>query len=337
MAKQGSLFVRFRQFDAYAKTLDDFRVKTTTGATVTVLSALVIFYLVLSEFWAYTTPHWQPSLVVDKSRKEKLNIHFNVTFHHMPCHMLSLDVMDDAGSHLTGLSHNVFKVRLDPQGNEIDKNKEYELGDKTHVLQEALASKDECGSCYGATSAREDGCCPTCADVREAYVKMGWGLVEMDKIEQCVREDWKELIEHHSNEGCNMHGQLSVNKVRGQFHFAPGQAFAAGNMHLHDMQAFMAGAPDGHKFDLSHDIHHLKFGPIDAEHVPEDLLAITNPLGGTGVVTNNPHSAFQYHLKIVSTELLPLKGRPVYTNQYSVISQERIVNEHGGGGLPGNR
>lgn len=33
MAKQGSLFVKFRQFDAYAKTLDDFRVKTTTGAT----------------------------------------------------------------------------------------------------------------------------------------------------------------------------------------------------------------------------------------------------------------------------------------------------------------
>lgn len=33
MAKQGSFFVRFRNFDAYAKTLDDFRVKTTAGAT----------------------------------------------------------------------------------------------------------------------------------------------------------------------------------------------------------------------------------------------------------------------------------------------------------------
>lgn len=33
MAKKGSLFNNFKQFDGYAKTLDDFRVKTTTGAS----------------------------------------------------------------------------------------------------------------------------------------------------------------------------------------------------------------------------------------------------------------------------------------------------------------
>ncbi|CAO3650588.1 unnamed protein product [Cunninghamella blakesleeana] len=71
MAKQGSLFVKFRQFDGYAKTLDDFRVKTTTGASVTIISTLVIIYLVFSELLAYSTTTWEPSLVVDQGQKSK--------------------------------------------------------------------------------------------------------------------------------------------------------------------------------------------------------------------------------------------------------------------------
>lgn len=37
MAKKGSVFGGLRQFDGYAKTLDDFRVKTTTGASGNIL------------------------------------------------------------------------------------------------------------------------------------------------------------------------------------------------------------------------------------------------------------------------------------------------------------
>ncbi|KAI8098694.1 endoplasmic reticulum vesicle transporter-domain-containing protein [Halteromyces radiatus] len=334
MAKQGSVFLKFRQFDAYAKTLDDFRVKTTTGATVTIISILLIGYLVISEILTYTTPTWRPSLIVDKGRKEKLTINFNVTFPHMPCHMLSLDVMDDSGEHLSGLTHNVYKVRLDAMGQIIDTEKEYQLGDKTHVLQQALQAKDECGSCYGAVSVREDGCCPTCGDVREAYVKMGWGLGDTDKIEQCVRENWKELFEHHSNEGCNLNGRLSVNKIRGNFHIAPGQAFTNDHMHLHDIQSFLAGAPDGHSFDLSHQIHQLKFGPIETGDIPESLLTITNPLGGTTKITDQVQTSYQYFLKIVSTELIPLRGNSIYTNQYSFTSEERVLAPYSGD-LPG--
>ncbi|KAI8339738.1 endoplasmic reticulum vesicle transporter-domain-containing protein [Chlamydoabsidia padenii] len=335
MARQGSVFSKFRQFDAYAKTLDDFRVKTTTGASVTIISTLLIGYLIFSELVAYSTPTWRPSLVVDSGRKEKLAINFNVTFPHMPCHMLSLDLMDDSGAHLSGLTHNIYKVRLDTMGQIIDTDKEYQLGDKTHILQQALATKEECGSCYGAVSLREDGCCQTCGDVREAYVKMGWGLGDTDKIEQCVRENWKELFEHHSNEGCNLNGQLSVNKVRGNFHIAPGQAFTNNNMHVHDIHTFLGGAPDGHKFDLSHQIHYLKFGPVkEAQGVPESVLAITNPLGGTSKSTDQVQMSFQYFLKIVSTELIPLHSNPIYTNQYSFTMEERALAPTSGG-LPG--
>lgn len=53
---------------------------------VTIISTLVIITLICSELIAYTASNWQPSLVVDKSRKEKMPINFNITFPHMPCH-----------------------------------------------------------------------------------------------------------------------------------------------------------------------------------------------------------------------------------------------------------
>ncbi|KAG2221396.1 hypothetical protein INT45_012647 [Circinella minor] len=345
MARQGSMFLRFRQFDAYAKTLDDFRIKTTTGAAVTVISALIILYLVLSELIAYRTPLWQPELVVDKGRKEKMNIQFNVTFPKMPCHMLSIDIMDDSGEHTTGYTHDVYKVRLDPMGIKIESEKAKKLGDDTKGAELALKKTDEneCGSCYGAKSLSENGCCNTCDELRQAYAGMGWGMGDLDKFDQCVRENWREKIDTQSNEGCNIHGQLQVNKVRGNFHFAPGQSFQNANMHLHNLQSYLRGSDDGHRYDMSHEIHYLKFGPDPSSSSavgntkminPAASAAVTNPLAGTRKMTEKSSTVFQYFLKIVSTELLPLSGSPIYTNQYSVTQNERQLVEHAGG-LPG--
>ncbi|KAI9315741.1 ERGIC and golgi 3 [Dichotomocladium elegans] len=341
MAKQGSFLLRFRQFDAYAKTLDDFRVKTTTGATVTVISALIIMYLILSELFAYQTSMWEPELLVDKSRKDKMNIQFNITFPKMPCHMLSLDIMDDSGEHISDYTHDVYKVRLDSMGVKIDTQKEKKLGDNSHGAEVAFVAADECGSCYGARSPREDGCCNSCNDVRQAYAAMGWGMGDPDQFKQCLAENWREKIENQSNEGCNIHGQLSVNKVRGNFHIAPGQSFQQTNMHIHDLKQYIQGAPDGHAFDMSHQIHHLRFGPdpskaTDAKSTanPAATAAVTNSLAGTEKITDHARTVFQYFLKIVSTELLPLSGKSLYTYQYSVTQSERKLGAQTGG-LPG--
>jgi hypothetical protein len=153
------------------------------------------------------------------------------------------------------------------------------LGDHTSGAEKAMQPAHECGSCYGATSLRGDGCCNTCQEVREAYVKMGWGMVNAKEIDQCIREGWLERFEKQSNEGCNIHGHLLVNKVRGNFHFAPGDAFQTNSMHIHDLKEFTAGASGGRKFDLSHTIHKLKFGP-DTKDETEDILAVTNALAG---------------------------------------------------------
>ncbi|KAL7320592.1 ER-derived vesicles protein erv46 [Mucor circinelloides] len=331
MAKKGSVFGGLRQFDGYAKTLDDFRVKTTTGASVTIISTLIIITLVCSELIAYTTSHWKPSLVVDKSRKEKMPINFNITFPNMPCHMLNVDIMDDYGEHSSGYSQDVTKVRLDLSGVPVDLGESVKLGDSTAGASKALEPAKECGSCYGANALREDGCCNTCQEVREAYVKMGWGMVNVKEIDQCIREGWLERFEKQSNEGCNIHGHLMVNKVRGNFHIAPGDAFQTNTMHVHDLKEFNTGAPDGHKFDLSHTIHKLKFGP-DSKDETEDILAVTNALAGVSKSAGEGRSVFQYFVKIVSTKLLPITGIPTFTNQYSVTQNDV---EGAKGGLPG--
>ncbi|KAI8364804.1 endoplasmic reticulum vesicle transporter-domain-containing protein [Radiomyces spectabilis] len=334
MAKQGSIFLRFRNFDAYAKTLDDFRVKTTTGALVTTISALIIGFLMLSEFFAYRTPTWQTELVVDKSRKEKLPIHFNITFPKMPCHMLTLDVMDDAGAHISGYTHNVFKVRLDLAGQQIQIEKAHKLGDLSSGADLALQEEPSCGSCYGAKSIREDGCCNTCAEVREAYVRMGWGFGDPEQIDQCLREGWREKIENQSNEGCNIHGELLVNKVRGNFHIAPGQSFRHSHMHIHDLNQYMKGTLNGHTFDMSHTIHSLKFGPDGPDADTAAALTVQNPLAGVVKQTTEARIVYQYFLKIVSTKLQPIEGSPIYTNQYSFTQNERTLAPEVAG-LPG--
>jgi hypothetical protein len=115
---------RFTRIDAFTKTVEDARVRTTSGGIVTITSLLVILWLVWGEWAEYRQVVVRPELVVDKSRGEKMEIHMNVTFPKIPCELLTLDVMDVSGEVQTGVMHGVAKVRLAP---EIDGGHELEV------------------------------------------------------------------------------------------------------------------------------------------------------------------------------------------------------------------
>lgn len=55
---------------------------------------------------------------------------------------------------------------------------------------------------------------------------------------QCKREGFLQRIKDEEGEGCNIYGFLDVNKVAGNFHFAPGKSFQQSNVHVHDLLAF---------------------------------------------------------------------------------------------------
>lgn len=59
---------RFTRLDAFAKTVEDARIRTTSGGIVTIASLLVILWLVWGEWVDYRRVVVLPELVVDKSR-----------------------------------------------------------------------------------------------------------------------------------------------------------------------------------------------------------------------------------------------------------------------------
>jgi endoplasmic reticulum-Golgi intermediate compartment protein 3 len=110
-----ALRTRFTRLDAFTKTVEDARVRTTSGGVVTLTSLLVIFWLVWGEWAEYRRVVVRPELIVDKSRGERMEIYMNVTFPRVPCELLSLDVMDVSGETQSGVMHGVNKVRLAPE------------------------------------------------------------------------------------------------------------------------------------------------------------------------------------------------------------------------------
>ncbi|KAK4499275.1 hypothetical protein PRZ48_009788 [Zasmidium cellare] len=350
---------RFTRLDAFTKTVEDARIRTTSGGIVTVASLLLILYLVWGEWADYRRISVHPELIVDKARGEKMEIHMNISFPRVPCELLTLDVMDVSGEVQTGVMHGVHKVRLRPEsegGGEIEK-KALDLG-----VEEAAQhlDPDYCGECYGApapSNAAKAGCCNTCAEVREAYAGVSWSFGRGENVEQCEREHYSEHLDEQRKEGCRIEGGIRVNKVVGNFHFAPGKSFSNGNMHVHDLENFFH-SPEDIQHTFTHKIHHLRFGP----QLPDDVIKRVgskgmawsnhhlNPLDDHEQKTDEKAYNFMYFVKVVSTAYLPLNWRPtgsildiphemielggygkgdegsIETHQYSVTSHKRSLS-----------
>ncbi|CAD6576591.1 MAG: hypothetical protein CYPHOPRED_006042 [Cyphobasidiales sp. Tagirdzhanova-0007] len=290
--------------------------------------------------------------LVDKSRGEKLVVNMNITFPKVPCYLLSVDIMDISGEHQNDVNHDILKSRLSVEGKLIHEAGRKELqGELERVAK--VRGADYCGSCYGGTPP-ESGCCNTCEEVREAYVRRGWSFTNPDGIEQCVQEGWGDKLKEQATEGCNVAGKVRVNKVIGNFHLSPGRSFQSNAMHVHDLVPYLQG---GNKHHFGHVIHRFSFGSEEEqwhenEQQTERLkksLGIQDPMNGLAAHTEESNYMFQYFLKVVSTKFETLKSsQTLSTHQYSVTSYERDLStgnaptkesghstSHGFAGVPG--
>ncbi|ONK74014.1 uncharacterized protein A4U43_C03F1910 [Asparagus officinalis] len=305
---------KFKNFDAYPKVNEDFYSRTLSGGVITLVSSVVMFLLFISELRLYLHAATETKLVVDTSRGERLRINFDVTFPALACSMLNLDAMDISGEEHLDVKHDVIKRRIDAKGNVIGTRQD---GIGAHKIEKPLQrhggrlehNETYCGSCYGAEMSDED-CCNSCEEVREAYRKKGWGMSNPDLIDQCKREGFLQRIKDEEGEGCNIYGFLDVNKVAGNFHFAPGKSFQQSNMHVHDLLAFQKDS-----FNISHKINELSFG----EHFP----GVINPLDGVQWVQQTPYGMYEYFLKVVPTVYTDIKGNTIQSNQFSVTEHFR--------------
>lgn len=187
---------------------------------------------------------------------------------------------------------------------------------------------------------------------------ISWSFGRGEGVEQCEREHYAEHLDEQRREGCRIEGGIQVNKVIGNFHFAPGKSFSNGNMHVHDLENYFK---DEVEHSFTHTIHSLRFGPQLPDSVIERMATRgaasgagawtnhhINPLDGTEQKTDVKAFNFMYFIKVVSTAYLPLgweketsaaskrddifnagfeagyKGS-IETHQYSVTSHKRSL------------
>lgn len=74
-----------RRLDAYPKTLEEFSQKTVSGAAVTLISSIIMIWLLISEFYTYLTPNISEELFVDTTRANLLKINLELYIPAISC------------------------------------------------------------------------------------------------------------------------------------------------------------------------------------------------------------------------------------------------------------
>lgn len=326
---KGDVLNKIKSFDAYPKSIEDFRIQTKSGSIslfilinvdiecnlhfflflVSILAILFIIWLLGSEIGRFFRPGVHSEIFVDPIINEKIKINIDITFPRLSCSYIGLDIIDAAGNHQLNAETNIEKIRLDVFGRKHPVQKE-EF--KTIKIQRP---PDYCGPCYGSEDAKRK-CCNSCEEVQEQYRKKGWRF-DPEIVQQCQEEGYLENIKKAQSEGCRIVGFVNVNKINGNFHFAPGKAIQTEFSHIHDIDSI---SYQNH-FDLSHTIKDISFG----DHFPGRI----NPLlYHTKRVKSNDTVAFNYYMKVVPTIYEYSSGKIIHSNQYSLTEHNRILHSH---------
>lgn len=337
---------RLISLDAFAKTVEDAKIKTASGGMITLVCVFIVLFLIRNEYVDYTLIITRPELVVDRDVNKKLDINIDILFPNLPCDVVTLDLLDLLGDiQLDVLLLGFQMYRLVPGSSD-------QIPDDLRVLNNGISLEErakgladgesgECGLCYGSLDQENNAhCCNDCATVRVAYAEKKWAFYDGENIAQCENEGYVTRLRERidNNEGCRIVGSTHINRISGNMHFAPGASFTQPGSHVHDLSLYDK-YPD--KFNFDHVIHHLLFGNepvLAAEHS-------THPLDGHSLTTGEKRHLASYYLKVVATRFEYLNTNLLETNQFSVISHHRPLSGgkdddhqhtlHARGGLPG--
>jgi hypothetical protein len=334
---------RLKRFDTHSPVSKEFRVYTVQGAVLSIVTLVFVGYLVTADFFFNFQVTLQEKVHVNASSPSGIELEFDVSLPDVPCSKLSIDANDPNGQkqslHLD-TDHHVWKHRITllPNGHRqlLGEQSKLELGStlltekdlevKAEELQNAKDNSESrtemtpCGDCYGA--GEEGECCKSCEDVKRAYKRRGWSLRDTSGVSQCRRESG---IAEAEGEGCNVHGVVALSSGGGNLHIAPGRDTEAnfpGGMNIFDalLQSF-------HQWNVSHQIHKLRFG--------KDYPAGVYQLDGETRTITDGYGMYQYYFQVVPTRYTFLNGTTIQTHQYSVTEHLRHVSPGSNRGMPG--
>ncbi|XP_066276684.1 endoplasmic reticulum-Golgi intermediate compartment protein 2-like isoform X2 [Branchiostoma lanceolatum] len=225
-----------KEMDAFPKVPESYVQTSTSGATVSILSFVLIGILVLSELIYYSETNMKYEYNVDTELESKLKINIDVTVA-MKCESLGADVLDLTGNSIStqgSIKEDSVFFDMTPQQRRwqrMVKTVKSSL-DKEKALQHLLFKT-------GFSSK------PTAAPVSSGHQK-----------------------NTPAANACRFHGTIEVNKVAGNFHITAGRSIPHPRGHAH-----LSAGINTKDYNFSHRIDHLSFGdpvrgiinPLDGE------------------------------------------------------------------------
>lgn len=185
-----------KELDAFPKVEEDYQRPTTRGGTLSLLSTILIIYLVVSEFFYFRATELKYKYSVDTDLESDLLLRADVTIA-MPCDYLGVDIIDLSGESKAITDH----MKLEPAG--------FELTEEQLLIMEA---KQKLISFDGDPKSLND--LPIVEVVRTAS--------KPTPADTGVQQ-----------EACRLHGAMNVKKVAANFHITIGRSVPHPQGHAH--------------------------------------------------------------------------------------------------------
>ncbi|XP_073134451.1 uncharacterized protein [Henckelia pumila] len=238
-----------KSLDAFPRAEEHLLQKTKSGALVSIVGLVIMATLFLHELTFYLSTDTVHEMAVDLKRGETLPIHINMTFPSLPCDVLSVDAIDMSGKHEVDLDTNIWKLRLNRDGQITGTEYLSDLVEKEHASHGHDDHKDH-------------------HEESDHKVKLHSFDDDAEKLIKKV----KHAIS--VGEGCRVYGVLDVQRVAGNFHIS-----------VHGLNIFVAQMifEGSSHVNVSHMIHDLSFGPkYPGIHNPlDDTVRILHAASGT--------------------------------------------------------
>ncbi|XP_058121151.1 endoplasmic reticulum-Golgi intermediate compartment protein 2 [Anopheles ziemanni] len=209
------------QLDAFPKVKEEFVQPTRVGGTLSLISRLVIIFLIYNEVSYYLDSRLIFKFVPDTDLQSKLKVHIDLTVA-MPCKSIGADILDST-------SQNVFSF-----GILQEEDTWFELCPSQRIHFDFMQHHN--------------------SYLRNEYHSVAEILYKSDHAVVYSMPE-RVYIPERPHDACRIHGVLTLNKVAGNFHITVGKTvhFSRGHIHLNSI---FANTPT----NFSHRINRFSFG-----------------------------------------------------------------------------
>lgn len=290
-----------QNLDLFDKVSDTtLRESTRYGEVASLIFLSLTVVCMIGETNEFMRPEIYRDLVTDADlvdQQERINISISVLVS-SPCYYLHLDVLDVMGYKDLNINSTVTFRRIDRNGKLID------------IAKQTLET--ECRPCYGLLP--EGRCCRTCERLINLAKAQG-KPVEMEKWEQCGSNNiTKGRKTVDSTEKCLVKGKVTINRINGNFHIAPGRNVKNRARHIHDLHSVTD------HLCMNHTLQRIRFGP--------KIPTVRQPLQNTKMESSVGISTNWRHLLLATPVIYKKNGKIVEQNgwEYQTMTVQQPVH-----------